>query len=477
MQTENILIKNINTMNKTIYTIIFLACLTAINGFGQINHVGLNNNMVAGDFNNDGKNNCIAGFSTTGNLPELIIWEPIAGNFTQQKANLKIMPGLTHAQAVNGKIVAGDFDNDNFIDDIAAIYEIGENKTSITVWLNNNGAFTPAQWWFGGDFDANQTKLTIVAGDFDNDGFIDDIAAFYNYEQKRTKVFVWAGNKNKFNWPGTWWVGNDFNSARVQGTIVAGDFDHDGFIDDIATLYDYTDGYCKIFVWAGQKNKFNWPYTWYKQDNFLAAKTKGNVVAGDFNHNGFVDNIATFYAINDNLSEILVFERNKNGFNTPQQWWVGNNEAMLAQNRLVAIDADNNGINNYVVGLTASNGQAQLLAWEAQNNYFNLPKNGWIGTTTNDNCNQNGKCISNNIISQLKMYPNPCRGAAFIDIPEISNNVADIAIYNVLGKKIFATQTTGNQTFQLNLNNISTGTYMVTLSANNLNLKQSLIVE
>jgi hypothetical protein len=35
---------------------------------------------------------------------------------------------------LNEKIVAGDFDHDGFMDDLAGIYSIGVDKTSFTVW-------------------------------------------------------------------------------------------------------------------------------------------------------------------------------------------------------------------------------------------------------------------------------------------------------------------------------------------------------
>lgn len=465
-------------MNKQLLIPVLLILSLSVSS--QTNYLGYSGNMVSGDFDHDGFIDDIAAFNTASEIPTFTMWIANQGWIEEKEAHCFLPFDFLSTKSLQNKIVSGDFDNDGYIDDIASIYEIGLNKTSITVWTNNNDKLTPKQWWYGPDFDANQTSQTLVSGDFDNDGFVDDIAAFYDYEQLRTKIFVWKSDGKKFAWPGTWWIGNDFNATKVQGTLVAGDFDHDGYKDDIAALYNYIDGYCKAFVWNSTKNKFNWPYTWFKQANFYVDNIKGNVVAGDFNQNGFEDNIAAMYKDDENNSSVLVFERGKKGFNSPEIWWYGNNEATLLNNRLIAIDVNENKINDQFTGLSVEKTEATLRTWTAANRQFETPTNNWQGLalSANQNSAQNSAADASNVqLNAFDIYPNPSHGTFTITVPKSNEPNVQIAIYNMLGNLIFTQQATSGQQLLLNFDDWNKGTYMIQISGNETNLKKSLIIE
>lgn len=458
--------------------ILIAAGIIGLSSYGQKNYHGVSGNMVAGDFDNDGLKDDIAAFNTAGELPTLNLWTAHNEFIDEHEAKCRLPFDFLEAKSLNSKIVSGDFDNDGFHDDIAAIYEIGLNKTSLTVWTNNDGEFTPKQWWYGGDFDANQVAQTIVSGDFDRDGFVDDIAAFYDYEQKRTKVFVWRSDSKEFAWPGTWWIGNDFNSTRIQGTMVSGDFNHDGFHDDIAALYDYIDDFTKIFVWTPKGNKFAWPYTWFKQENFAASKAKNNIIAGDFNNNGYIDNIAAMHQTTEYSTSILVFERNKQGFNAPEIWWYGETEADVNRTRLVAIDMNANKKADQITGLSIINDQATLNTWTAKNRAFNLPFSTWNEITlSKEDCEKNGGCLPTTLAGEFNLYPNPNNGQFTIDVPQCSDRSLNIDVFNILGEHVTSLQSQPGVALPIQLENFKEGTYLIRINGKDFSMNQNFVVE
>jgi hypothetical protein len=464
--------------NMHFLRLVVMLLLIGNTAFSQTNYFGVTGNMVSGDFDNDGKLDDIAAFNTASELPQLMLWTNENGWINEQTANCKLPFDFLSPQSMNAKIVTGDFDNDGFLDDIASIYEIGQNQTSLTVWLNNQGVFSPSRWWFGGDFDANQTQQTIVSGDFDHDGFVDDIAAFYNYEQEKTKVYVWLSDSKQFAWPGTWWIGTDFNSTRIQGTMVSGDFDHDGYQDDIAALYDYADNYCKAFVWTTENKTFNWPYTWFTEADFAAGKAKGNIVSGDFDGNGFMDNLAALFENDENSSTVLVFKHDKKAFAKPEIWWYGQGEAQTANMRLVAGDFNNNNQINQFAGLLIDGTEAKLTAWTAENNQFTTPEELWQGIALSaEDCENNGGCLPNELAESFKIYPNPSQGQFTLEIPNVNNGAVTLNIYTILGAQVYQNKVQSGSIMPLDLPELKTGNYMIQITGTDFTLNQNLIIQ
>jgi len=189
--------------------------------------------IVSGDFDGDGRIDDIAmvGGSGWGTIP--VAYGQAAGNFTVTN---KPVPNFAGWAAVSGtKIVSGDFDGDGKIDDIAMVG--GSDWRTIPVAYGQGG----------GNFSVSNHEVEgfpgwaavsgakIVSGDFDGDGKIDDIAMVGGSDWRTIPVAYGQGG-------GTFSVSNHEVEgfpgwAAESGTkIVAGDFDADGKIDDIAMV-------------------------------------------------------------------------------------------------------------------------------------------------------------------------------------------------------------------------------------------------
>ena len=206
------------------------------------------------------------------------------------------------ATKISNRTVVGDFDNDGKQDDIAGFYDYGNSETRIHVWKSNNNIFEymngTSGWWSANGYNTNQIK-GVVTGDFDGDNYVDDIAVLYDYGNSETRIHVWKGQGSFFSYMGNtgFWSVIGYDANKVVGRVVSGDFDGDGRFDDIAAFYDYGNSQTRIHVWTGQNSYFYytgatgfWNITGYGANNIT-----GRIVPGDFDNDGKFDDIAAFY--------------------------------------------------------------------------------------------------------------------------------------------------------------------------------------
>jgi hypothetical protein len=124
-----------------------------------------------------------------------------------------------------------------------------------------------------------QTGDLPLAGDFDRDGFVDDVAIF------DTSFQIWCYDYNHDNtghtcdeWGSSWGQAGDLPFA--------GDFDSDGFLDDVAVFRPST--HVAYYDW-------NHDGTTDEEATHFTTET-GVPVVGDFDNDGFVDDVAFFLA-------------------------------------------------------------------------------------------------------------------------------------------------------------------------------------
>jgi len=166
--------------------------------------------------------------------------------------------------------VAGDFDRDGMVDDLALFRPYQNN------------------WFF--DFDANgnsdvSTRMgpgergeAFVAGDFDRDGYVNDIGIFnstsrrwyfgsFNYNPT-SRVMSWSAP-----FPGiTWAIRGDL--------VVAGDFDRDGYRDDLGAFRPSNRIWYYDYNFDGSTDRRSGPWA-ISGDLPVAGDFNGDIECGD----------------------------------------------------------------------------------------------------------------------------------------------------------------------------------------------------
>lgn len=283
------------------------------------------------------------------------------------------------AKKIIGTTVSGDFDRDGFHDDVAALYDYGGNTCAWHVWTGEQDEFefqgTGTPFWYGGAFDANKVKFRVVSGDFDQDGFHDDIATFYHYGGNHSKAFVFLSNGSSFSVSNAgWWEGTSFNASRMTGCLVSGDFDHDGFHDDVLGLYDYGNLTSSFFVWRGSTSTFNSGGAVWTSTQYEGQRTATRMVSGDFDQDGFHDDIAAQYDYAGWTAEWHTWQ--PNGSLTAMQYtgnWFSHSsyDPLKIAGRVVAADLDKDGFVDDITALYDYGGfTCTYHSWRGMGSYF-----------------------------------------------------------------------------------------------------------
>ena len=222
------------------------------------------------------------------------------------------------------QMVSGDFNGDGK-EDVASIVSLmgyGGANNKIEFQVTRGGTDTPVVWYSTDKFNGVKIQDRVTAGDFNGDGK-DDIAVMYNYGDNKPKIFVFYSTGNSFAQAVQWYAETGFyNPERIEGRFVAGDFNGDGK-DDIATMYDYIDHTAKILVFISNGSSFNAWTPWFTEDtpyHYNPVNVAGRFEAGDMNGDG-KDDIVTLYYYANETTKIHVFLSAGNTFQMWQTWY------------------------------------------------------------------------------------------------------------------------------------------------------------
>ncbi len=187
----------------------------------------------------------------------------------------------------NRYAIAGDYNNDGWTD----LYVQGKNESGVhaILYKNENGfGFTKACPVNGTHSFSLLYANTAAFGDYNNDGFLDLLAAGYSTIQGHSNTGMYYKN----NGNGTFSEAVLFEGG-VQGEVAWSDFNNDGLLDFIITGYSFlSNGFWQADLF---ENKGDNTFT-----RLLPSKTKlretqdCSLAWGDVNNDGFEDVLFTY---------------------------------------------------------------------------------------------------------------------------------------------------------------------------------------
>lgn len=445
--------------------------------------------VVSGDFDHDGKEDDIAAFYDYGTYTKIHVWTAVDQIGLQYHSSSGWKYESFSASKITGRVVCGDFDSDGYKDDIAAFYDNGNNQVYLYVWESTGNSFNTKKLEWAtttNAYDANKITNRVVSGDFDRDGKHDDIAAFYDYGNRETRIHVWLGSGSSLNYQYSvgWWTGTSFDANQITGKVVSGDFNRDGKHDDIASMYYHGGTSTSIFVWKSSGSSFPSVQTWWNNTSYNSSKVTGRLIAGDFDDDLKNDDLAAFFDYGNNETAIHIWRGYSSifSFQGTAGWWHADGyDANKITGRIVAGDFDEDGEEGDIIAFYDYNsmkGNIRTHTWIENDysfKYFNyslgypwltnysyyptnpLPFKPVKPATISEKyttTNYNKIDLLNN--SEINIYPNPVKNQITFDFGE---NPETIQIYNIVGKLVYSNETNTSK-IELQIGNYQNGTYI-----------------
>jgi Bacterial Ig-like domain (group 3)/FG-GAP-like repeat len=248
---------------------------------------------AVGDFNGDGKLDLVV----TYNNPNPSVAYVFLGNGDGTLQSNPAVVSFPIGDSPHG-VVVGDFNHDGKLD-FATANNTTYNGTVSVVFGNGNGTFqAPTDYltWTQNPYNPGSNPFSIVAADFNNDGYLD----LATLDTGSSEISVLINNHDgTFGGPFFYggWAGNSGDGANSQ-QIAAADVNHDGKTDLVVTASPlYGAGVAILF--GNGDGTFQQPAVLYATDIQLSS-----VAVGDFNGDGVPDIVVSSNPL-DTLTVLL----------------------------------------------------------------------------------------------------------------------------------------------------------------------------
>lgn len=239
-------------------------------GDGTFNYISTTNtingatSLVVGQFNND-SNLDIAYLHPTGNLLEFA-FHVLTGN-----GNGTFQSGVNQLFGWATSITAADFNMDGRMD----LAVVGWNNSNyvLSVYRNNgNGTFMSP---LSTIVTNSNISVLVKSGDFNGDGFKDVVISSMIWSDSTTNLFLLIGTGT-----GSFEAAKSYLGGSSISDLTVGDFNNDG-IDDAAVTNSGTNS---VIIMAGKSDK-----TLQQVITFNSGVTPAQIITSDLNDDGNLD--------------------------------------------------------------------------------------------------------------------------------------------------------------------------------------------
>jgi hypothetical protein len=256
-----------------------------------------------------------------------------------------------------GQRMKGDFNGDGK-EDIAIAYGYGSGHTALRILLSSDSAFSdPALWYENkGGWESSRSQWT--AGDFNADGK-SDVAALYDYGKGTCKLFVFLSSGSAFAAGKVWWASASGSFDAQRSKVVTGDFDGDRKAD-VAIAYDYGANHTALWVFLSTGANFSDSTLWYENNGGWDA-ARSQWTSGDFDGDGKTD-LCTLYNFGGGTSKLFVFLSSGSSFPAGETWWSSSARSFDAtRSKLMA--GDLNGDKRHDIAIAYDYGGSHSALW------------------------------------------------------------------------------------------------------------------
>lgn len=344
--------------------------------------------MLAGDFNNDGKDDIAAVCNLSENSTQMRILVNLSNG--SKFTGWRTWYGTTNLNPENfgDRLDVGDVNADGK-DDIVGIYRNYNGSANEYALVSDGTKFTASTWHYWETYQVNTYYILsrFAVGDYNGDSKA-DTAFMYRYPSSQTKIFVQLSNGSSFGTITSWigWDAGVYEAECVTERFASGDFDNDAK-SDIVAMYDEIDtDEVLIYIYLSTANSFikdcEWKY--FPEGYFDAYCVDGRFDTGDFTGDG-KDDLAVMYVYPNYTTKMFINVSDGVLSLTTQTWydWAGNGsnfDGSYSYNKFVVgnfngdnyddvayLDIIGNGILKGDVCVMKSNGTAFLApqVWES----------------------------------------------------------------------------------------------------------------
>lgn len=292
---------------------------------------------VSGDFDGDGQDEVAAFYDYGSSDTGLHIWQSNT-SVEEFKWTSVWKSDDFDAQKIDNRVVAGDFDGDGK-DEIAALYDYGNNKVGLFIWKESSDkSFTCKKLWESSVFDASRI-VDMVTGNYDEDGK-DEIALIYDYGNRTTGLWILGENSDESFKANKSWESTTFDAQKVKGRVVSGDYIGDSK-DEIAMFYDYDSRTTGMWVLSpNSKGTFDTTKAW--ESNTFNSELITDKVISTNNNSTTKDKISAFYDYSNNQTRMFVWTPNEDSFTCANTWESKNYDADRISGRVFTGKFDGN---------------------------------------------------------------------------------------------------------------------------------------